>query len=257
MGLMYSLTHSLHWTILLTATFGLQAVAQDSRGTITGHVLGLSGETVSRAPIEAKNMSSGQLFKTTSSSNGSYSIPDLPAGKYELSSPVAGFERKQADVTAGVTIQVDVRFIEVGVTLGTIGDGEDLNVRLANYNRPGPPAGPAPRTLDGKPDFSGNWKSVRTDPTKPEMFSWAEALAKYRVDTNQKDSPGARCLPSGVSRLDQLIQTQKYLVVLMEAPQSHRLIFLDGRGHPKEPDPTWFGHSVGKWEGDTLVVDRI
>jgi len=55
-----------------------------------------------------------------------------------------------------------------------------------------------------------------------------------------------------------LIQTPTYLVVLMEtSPQSHRLVFLDGRAYPRELDPTWYGHAVGQWEGETLVVDRI
>jgi Carboxypeptidase regulatory-like domain len=246
------------WTALLIAvgSLGFQASAQVRQGTIAGQVIGLSGEEVSRAPIEAKSMDSGRIFRTSSSGNGSYSIQDVPPGKYEVSSPVAGFERKEIEVRAGETARLDIHFIEIGNTLGTIGDA-DLGTRLATYNRPPPPAGPPPRTPEGQPDFSGYWQLIRTDPVKPEMLPWAEALAKYRVDAAIKDSPSARCLPNGVSRIDQLIQTPKYLVVLMEAPQSHRLIFLDGRDHPKEPDPTWFGHSVGKWNGDTLVVDRI
>jgi len=232
------------------------AAAQEKTGTLAGQVLGLSGEQLPKAPIEAKNVDSGQVFKTSSSVNGSYFIEEVPEGKYEVSSPIAGFERKQADIRAWETTRVDIQFTEIGNTLGTLGDN-DVTVRLANYNRPPPPAGPTPRTAEKKPDFSGYWQLVRTNMDKPEMLAWAEALAKYRVDTDVADSPSGHCLPNGVSRLDQLVQTERYLVVLMEAPQSHRLIFLDGRDHPKDPDPTWFGHSIGKWDGDTLVVDRV
>jgi Carboxypeptidase regulatory-like domain len=82
--------------IFAMALITLIAVAQETSGTLAGQVLGLSGEELSKAPIEAKNVDSGQVFKTSSSVNGSYLIADLPAGKYEISSPVAGFERKQA-----------------------------------------------------------------------------------------------------------------------------------------------------------------
>jgi len=51
---------------------------------------------------------------------------------------------------------------------------------------------------------------------------------------------------------------QKYIFVLFEGNiHSYRQIFLDGRKHPDDPDPTWYGHSTGKWEGDTLVVDTV
>ena len=217
----------------------------------------MNGETVSQAPIEAKNTDTGVVSKTTSSLDGSYSFLQLAPGKYEISSPVAGFERKLVTVHASEVSPADIHFTEIGISLGTVGD-RPLEKRIASYNRPAPPPGPTPRTPDGKPDFSGFWTLVNTNSGKPEMQPWAEALAKYRVDTDIKDSPGARCLPDGVSPLSQLIQTSTYLVVLMQfQSQSHRLIFLDGRDHPKDLDPTWFGHSIGKWEGDTLVIDRV
>jgi len=91
------------------------------------------------------------------------------------------------------------------------------------------------------------------------MLPWADALAKYRVENEvEAIPPGSRCLPEDILRINHLIQTREYLLVLMEFnSQSHRLVFLDGREHPKEPDPTWYGHAVGKWEKDTLIVDRV
>ena len=54
------------------------------------------------------------------------------------------------------------------------------------------------------------------------------------------------------------MQQPKLVVFLFEGNiHTYRQIFMDGRGHPDDPDPTWYGHSIGKWEGDTLVVDTI
>lgn len=254
--LLRSATHIITLGAVL-CSFSLTVVSLQNSGGVAGQVIGLSGEELSRAPIQAKRVESGQTFKTSSSVNGSYAFTNLPPGKYEISSPVAGFERLSVDVRAGETIRIDIHFVEMNTTLGTVGDGDAVS-RIVTYNRPAPPAGSTPRTADGKPDFSGYWRFISTGGDRPAMYPWAEALQKYRVDNLMKDSPGARCLPDGVTVVSQLIQTPIYLVVLMElSPQSHRLVFLDGRDHPKDLGPTWYGHSIGKWDGDTLVVDRV
>ena len=260
MRLRHSTTYALHCIALLVIIFCLvfEGATQDRLGTIAVQMIGPSEEEVSGAPVEAKNLETGHVSKAVSSVNGGYSFTQLPAGRYEISSPVAGFERKEAELRAGESTRVDIRFKEVGASLGTIGDSP-LYRRLSTYNRPAPPAGETPRTADGTPDLSGYWRLVNTEAGKPEMLPWAEALAKYRLE-NETEAipPGSRCLPEDILRLNQMIQTRKYLLVLMEFnSQSHRLVFLDGREHPKEPDPTWFGHAVGKWEKDTLVVDRV
>ena len=77
-----------------------------------------------------------------------------------------------------------------------------------------------------------------------------------------KDDPEANCLPAGVPRMApypwKIVQTPTLIVFLYEGNiHSYRQIFLDGRGHAKDPNPTWYGDSIGKWEGDTLVVDTI
>jgi len=55
-----------------------------------------------------------------------------------------------------------------------------------------------------------------------------------------------------------LVQTPSLLVMLFEDDTpSHRQVFLDGRGHPKDPNPNWMGHSIGHWDGDTLVVETV
>jgi Carboxypeptidase regulatory-like domain len=238
-------------------SFSSTAVGQQKSGSVSGQVVGLSGEELSGAPIQAKNMESGQTFKTTSTLNGSYSFTDLPAGKYEISSLVDGFERRSVDVRAGETIRIDIHFVELTNTLGTVGEIDVVASRIAAYNKPKPPLGATPRTPSGKPDLSGYWRLMRVTGDMPQMQRWAAALAKYRADNVNKDSPSARCLPGSPVGFDQLIQTPMYLIVLFELDSYHHLIFLDGRDHPKDLDPTWYGHSVGNWDGDVLLIDRV
>src|SRR5712671_2547637 len=76
------------------------------------------------------------------------------------------------------------------------------------------------------------------------------------------DDPEANCLPTGVPRQApypwRMLQTQTHIFILFEGNiHSYRQIFVDGRKHPDDPDPTWYGHSVGHYEGQTLVVDTV
>jgi hypothetical protein len=126
-----------------------------------------------------------------------------------------------------------------------------------------PIKGQVPRTAAGKPDLSGVWlPAPELDPEKPEILPAAAAIMKQR-QANGTLSPRALCLPSGIVRITELdliklVQTPKLLVMLDEGGDpGYRQIFLDGRPHPRDPFPTWQGHSVGRWEGDTLVVDTV
>ena len=141
---------------------------------------------------------------------------------------------------------------------------------------------PAPR-LNGKPDLSGLWQAPppisagnslgiqgdasdigdihrnvfyeikrEEEPLKPE----AMALVSKRRNEQQ---PQALCLPMGAPsfmmvRAFKIVQAPKELVMFGETPDPPRQIYVDGRDLPKDPDPTWMGYSVGKWDGDTLVV---
>jgi hypothetical protein len=127
---------------------------------------------------------------------------------------------------------------------------------------------PTPRTADGKPDLSGVWRGAGplyrfniAEDLKPEDIQpWAEALFLKRVRDSRKDSPLARCLPVSVPfhnffNLTRIVQTPGFVVILYESPNSpHRTVFTDGRDLPKDANPTWLGYSVGRWEGDTLIV---
>jgi len=149
-----------------------------------------------------------------------------------------------------------------------------------NHTTPGIPrlkdgkpnlSAPAPKTADGKPDFSGIWAvpnpnylpNLAADGVEVPMRPWAQALYKERQDNEGKDRPSGRCLPHSVTDFDahfgpkKLIQTPGEITLLFESYHSFREIFIDGRALPEKPDPAWFGYSVGKWEGDTLVVNTV
>ena len=128
---------------------------------------------------------------------------------------------------------------------------------------------PAPRATDGKPDLSGVWMPRNsgslfyvTQDLKPgEMRPWAEAIYKQRQENYRADSDGIHCMPpgpkAGVSVGNfplKIIQTPAVTAVLYEYDTIFRQIFTDGRGLPENPNPTWMGYSVGRWDGDTLVV---
>jgi hypothetical protein len=146
-----------------------------------------------------------------------------------------------------------------------------------NYPTPGTPrlpdgrpnlSAPAPRTADGKPDLSGVWRgagpfyrfNIAQDLKPEDVQPWAEALFLQRVRDSRKDSPLARCLPVSIPfhnffNLTRIVQTPGLILILYESPNGpHRTVFTDGRDLPEDPNPTWLGYSVGRWEGDTLVV---
>jgi hypothetical protein len=128
---------------------------------------------------------------------------------------------------------------------------------------------PAPRTQDGKPELAGLWRpspgltgdiAKNLKPGEVPFQPWAETLYKQRRANNSKDDPTANCIVGGVPRSDlvgypfKILQVPGMVVILYEAVHAYRQIFTDGRAMPKDPNPTWFGYSVGRWEGDTFVV---
>ena len=247
--------------------FGLFLVAvagfgQANSGSIAGNVKDAIGRMAPGVTVQATNAATGTVYKGTSTAQGTYMVTDVPAGTYSISAALPGvapFALKEVAVAAGGSAHVDVIFKE-GTQLNTL--GEDTLAIAADLKRHNPPSGPAPRTADGKPDISGVWWSPRTvDPGKPEFLPSAQATAKKRVDDNRKDSPQAHCLPNAATRIGPLyefLQTKDRVVMISDddSPGFHQ-IYLDRKAHPKEPDPLWYGDSIGHWEGDTLVVDRV
>jgi hypothetical protein len=151
-----------------------------------------------------------------------------------------------------------------------------LAAQWLNHPTPGLPrtadgkphlAAPAPRTADGKPDLSGIWRMNGLGYTfnifgnqHVDMLPWAKAVHAERGANYAKDSPDTNCLPAGPraglfgQEPVKFVQTPGLLLVIYEGAPT-RQIFLDGRALPKDPNPSWMGYSVGRWEGDTLVVD--
>ena len=125
----------------------------------------------------------------------------------------------------------------------------------------------APRTRDGKPDLSGVWEregdryynNAGRDLKPADVKPWAQALYQGRLADFSKDSMESQCLPLGPAALTtsdpvKFIQTPSLIVILFE-DLTYRQIHMDGRKLPKNPNPSWMGYSVGRWDGDTLVVE--
>jgi hypothetical protein len=118
------------------------------------------------------------------------------------------------------------------------------------------------------PDFSGLWQGGGPVNDIAEGLPPGQTIpllpdAKRRMEALQsKDDPEANCLPTGVPRQApypwRIVQTPTHVFILFEGNiHSYRQIFMDGRPHPHDPDPTWYGHSIGRYEGRTLVVDTV
>jgi hypothetical protein len=139
---------------------------------------------------------------------------------------------------------------------------------------------PAPKFPDGTPNLGrvdpsrGYWAptqhqdyvEVLVDPKEVPYQSWAKALTDFRTATASRFDPQGFCLPPGGPRL----MTTPYPMEILHLPgrivmiyegntHTFRIIHMDGRAHPSGDalPPTWKGHSIGRWEGDTLVVDVV
>lgn len=128
--------------------------------------------------------------------------------------------------------------------------------------------GPVPRLPDGHPDLSGVWQGGGPVGDLAQGLAPGETIpllpaAKAIMDKRQsKDDPEANCLPTGIPRISpypwRIVQAPGLIFFIFEGNiHSWRQIFMDGRKHPEDPDPTWYGNSIGTWDGDTLVVDTV
>lgn len=242
----------------------LQAAAFAQTATISGAITDPDGGAVKDAVMQARNKATGAVVRALASPQGEYKLDLLP-GTYDLSVPMpccqwGSFAQSNVAVSAGEPLRLNVQ-LPWGSNLGTLGD--DPILLLNDFReRAGVPAGAAPRTREGTPDLSGIWINVyNPDTPAPPLQPWAEELLRQRMANNSKDYPGGFCLPANAAPITRafpykFVQTPKLIVVLHESDTpGARQIFLDGRGHPAEMNPTWEGHSIGHWEGDTLVID--
>jgi hypothetical protein len=153
---------------------------------------------------------------------------------------------------------------------------------------------PAPRTADGRPDLSGLWERVGSGGANPNVDAlqspdggppaatfWAlgagirgglpytplaSMLRDERMADNQKNNPDALCLPMGLTQLHlhpqprKIVQTPGLILIMYEGNEGLRQIFTDGRPSPvldENLQPWWYGYSVGRWNGDELVVETV
>jgi hypothetical protein len=122
-------------------------------------------------------------------------------------------------------------------------------------------AAPPPRLPDGHPDLSGVWTNrgaafIGSDDT---LTPAAKELVRAREENYFKDRPAFQCRPTGPeikAFFKRIVQTPTLITILYE-DLTYRLIFMDGRALEPDPARTWMGYSVGRWEGDTLVVDSF
>src|SRR5947209_12691129 len=171
--------------------------------------------------------------------------------------------------------------------------GPGLNGGRLERGRPRPPARPTPHGPDGRvllgplPGEKGDWEgnagsTLATNakgidnprmnlPTNLKVSDvpfqpWARALYEFRQASTTKDDPHVRCKPSGGPRMFHtpygmefldLPDQKRVIIVGVGGPHTWRVIYMDGRQHPKDLDPSFSGHSVGKWEGDSLVIDTV
>jgi len=131
---------------------------------------------------------------------------------------------------------------------------------------------PAPRAPDGKPDLSGLWnrispkyaRNIAVDLKPGDVQPWAQTLVNERVENLGKDYMNVKCVPLGPgystaadstgAEMMKIVQTPA-LIVILNPDLTYRQIFLDGRALETAPNPSWMGYSVGRWEGDSLVIE--
>ena len=152
----------------------------------------------------------------------------------------------------------------LGVTLSlSKGQGRQTNVPRAAA----PPARPAPRAVDGKPDLSGFWRGPllrNMDKNVPggfkSIFTPAGAAA-YERNRTKTINPEGLCLFAGIPRASisgvpfQIVQASTRVAFLYELMWTFRSIPVDGRTLPAAPEPSFFGTSVGRWDRDVFVIE--
>ncbi len=152
------------------------------------------------------------------------------------------------------------------------------------------PAAPTPRWPDGRPNLGsvsgekGVWQGDGRLAINPNSYEprttlnapihindiplqdWARALVDYRHANVLSHEPHPRCKPSGGPRefitpygveIVDMPELKRLFVFDIGGPHSFKLVYMDGREHPKDLIPGYYGHSIGRWEGDVLVIDTV
>ncbi len=244
--------------------------SQGESGSISGKLIDPNGSIVTGldTPIHLTHNATDVVYSADVSVEGSYAVDGLPAGSYRLSFPTsccmyASYNEDSVAIAAGEPLVHDLN-LQWHINLGTIGDdpgmlGNDMRSKSSEVSDP------APRFADGTPDLSGIWYNIAsTGPGRqPAMQPWAQDIARQLREMNVDPIAGAYCLPYSAvpTTLNfpyKIVQTPDLIVQISEfVTPAYRQIFLDGRDRPEFWNPSWYGHSLGHWDGDTLVVETI
>jgi hypothetical protein len=182
------------------------------------------------------------------------------------------------------------------VVLSALSVTASLGAQWLNYPSPDVPrtkdgkanlSARAPRTRDGQPDLSGIWRAAPDPQGKPEgvenevfpryfvniakdlnpqdivLRPSADRLFKERLASEGKIAAEAHCVPVGVPGIStfplpfKIVQNPRLIIILYEKDTTYRQIFMDGRPLPSDPNPSFMGYSIGRWDADTLVVESV
>ena len=144
------------------------------------------------------------------------------------------------------------------------GEGAFNPPELAGLTRNQVAAPQTPAPVDpNSPPIAAFWEMGANVPGGLPMTPWASALKQQRMALNDKDNPDANCLPMGLTQFHthgqprKIMQNSGVIAIMYEANYGLRYIYIDGRTLPSQGSvqPFWYGYSLGRWEGDTLVVE--
>jgi hypothetical protein len=143
------------------------------------------------------------------------------------------------------------------------GEGAFAAPELSGLVRNNEPQTPAPPVDPNSPPIAAFWEISANIPGGLPFTPWAAELKKQRMALNDKDNPDANCMPMGLTQFHmhgqprKIMQNSGLIAIMYEANYGLRYIYLDGRTLPPQGSvqPFWYGYSVGRWDGDTLVVE--
>lgn len=251
--------------VVLATLLVAPTLVHGQSGSLAGSVTGPDGTVLPDATVRVVGAVTGVDVRTLSVSDGSFTLRDLAPDRYSVlaAMPCCSFlpyRQDGVEVAPGQQHRLDIRLDELLVVLAD--DPALVNASLRVRQQV--PDEAVPRTAEGKPDLGGVWfHTIDALQEGPVALPWAEELAQARIASVFRDHPHTRCLPGDVyapgaaSFMLRLVQTPDLLAILFEDVPGYRQVFLDGRAHPVEINPSWMGHSIGRWEGDTLVVETV
>ena len=264
--------------LVVAAVMSTVLVAQQATGAIAGSIFDPNGNVITGyigALLVLKNQGTGAELRTEIKTDGSFALEKIPAGTYELNAPLAGamyraYTQRDVVIKAGETLQLKVP-IPWSINLGTFGDDPNMLARDMARSSDRLAGRPTPRKANGQPDLSGVWASVNEMGRGPNPFPmqpWAAEMQRQLTELRGPDAQnaGAYCLPQAAIPYMasafpfKFVESPTVIVQMSEfMTPGWRQIFMDGRPHPKPEDwnPAWHGHSIGRWEGDTLVIDTV